>query len=263
MWDGTGSTSADLIRMDQRTGDFSATGHINSSHMPDKNPKKNSAMLSGDEPLQAKADKMDSRNKNRSIHYEGDVVMWQGANRLTANVADLDREKRTLAANGNVVNYLWEQPKEEDKKKGATSVLTVVKAPTMAYTDSNRLAIYTGGVTLTRPGMHVKSRQLSAYLADSDADSRLEKAFCDGAVEIVSTAKDHVRTGTAEHSEYFTDDQKVVLTGGQPKFVDMVNGKEKGRTQAPDSLTYYANDDRLLSSGAPNQPVQSRIHRGK
>lgn len=263
MWDGTGSTSADLIRMDQRTGDFSATGHINSSHMPDKNPKKNSAMLSGDEPLQAKADKMDSRNKNRSIHYEGDVVMWQGANRLTANVADLDREKRTLAANGNVVNYLWEQPKEDDKKKGASPVLTVVKAPTMAYTDSTRLAIYTGGVTLTRPGMHVKSRQLSAYLADSDADSRLEKAFCDGAVEIVSTAKDHVRTGTAEHSEYFTDDQKVILTGGQPKFVDMVNGKEKGRTQAPDSLTYYANDDRLLSSGAPNQPVQSRIHRGK
>ncbi len=262
MWDSTGSTSADHIRMDQHTGDFSAEGSVNSSHMPDKNPQKNSQMLSGDEPLQAQAHKMDSHNRNRSIHYEGGVVMWQGANRITANVVDLDRDKRTLAANGNVVNYLWEQPKEDQKKKGANPVLTVVRAPNMAYADSNRLAVYTGGVTLTRPGMHVKSSELRAYLAASDADSRLEKAFADGGVEIVGTAKDHVRTGTAEHSEYYTDNQKVVLNGGQPKLVDMLNGALKGSIQAPE-LTYYANDDRLLGSGGPNQPVQSRIHRGK
>jgi lipopolysaccharide export system protein LptA len=262
MWDSTGSTSADHIRMDQRTGDFTAEGSVNSSHMPDKNPKKNSQMLSGDDPLQAQARKMDSHNRNRSIHYEGGVVMWQGANRITANVVDLDRDKRTLTAHGNVVNSLWEQPKEDQKKKGANPTLTVVRALNMAYTDSNRLAVYTGGVTLTRPGMHVKSRELRAYLAESDADSRLDKAFADGAVEIVGIAKDHVRTGTAEHSEYYTGDQKVVLNGGQPKLVDMVNGAPKGSIQAPE-LTYYANDDRLLGSGGPNQPVQSRIHRGK
>jgi lipopolysaccharide export system protein LptA len=262
MWDSAGSTSADRIRMDQRTGDFLADGNVNSSHMPDKNPKKNSAMLSGDEPLQAKAHKMDSRNHNRVIHYEGDVVMWQGANRLTANVADLDRDKRTLSANGNVINYLWEQPKEDQKKKGALPVLTVVKAPKMSYRDSDRLALYSGGVVLTRTGMLVKSRELQAFLADSDADSRLEKAIADGAVEIVGTGNNHVRTGTAEHSEYYTDDQKVILTGGQPKLVDTMNGKPKGSIEGRE-LTYYANDDRLLGSGGPNQPVQSRIHRGK
>ena len=263
MWDSTGSTSADRIRMDQRTGDFLAEGNVNSSHLPDKNPKKNSAMLSGDDPLQAKARKMDSRNHNRVVHYEGDVVMWQGANRLTASVADLDRDKKILVANGNVVNYLWEQPKEDQKKKGAGPVLTVVKAPSMKYTDSDRLAVYTGGVTLTRTGMLVKSRELQAFLADSDADSRLVKALADGNVEIVGTTNGHVRTGTAQHSEYYTDEQKVVLTGGQPKLVDMLNGKEKGSIQAPDKLTYFANDDSLLGSGSASQPVQSRIHRGK
>ena len=271
MWDSAGATSADRIRMDQRTGDFTAEGNVNSSHMPDKNPKKNSAMISGDEPLQAKARKMESHsttgpggriNHNSRIHYEGNVVMWQGANRLTADAVDLDRDKRTLLADGHVVNSLWEQPKEDQKKKGASPILTIVKAPHMDYNDSSRLAVYTGGVTLSRPGMNVKSRELRAYMAESDADSRLEKAFADGAVEIVGTSKDRVRTGTAEHSEYYTDQQKVILNGGQPKLVDTVNGREKGSIQAPE-LTYFANDDTLLGVGSSFQPVQSRIQRGK
>lgn len=264
MWDATGSTSADRIRMDQRTGDFVAQGNVNSSHMPDKNPQKNSQMLSGDEPLQAKAQKMESKDHNKVIHYEGSVVMWQGANRITAKVVDLDRNQRTLISDGDVVNYLWEQPKDDQKKKGATTpVLTVVKAPHMVYTDSNRLAVYTGGVTLTRPGMNVKCRELQAYMAESGADSRLEKAFANGAVEIIGTSNGHVRTGTAEHSEYYTTNQMVVLRGGPPKLVDTMNGAPKGSIQAPDTLTYYANDDRLLGIGSQKQPVLSRIYRGK
>ncbi len=50
-------------------------------------------MLSGDEPLQATARKMDSRNRNRLIHYEGGVQMWQGANRIQADVVDVDRNR--------------------------------------------------------------------------------------------------------------------------------------------------------------------------
>ena len=73
IWDTTGSTTADRIRLDQRTGDFVAEGNVNSSRLPDKDQKKNSEMLSGDAPLQATARKMDSRNRNRTIHYEGGV----------------------------------------------------------------------------------------------------------------------------------------------------------------------------------------------
>ena len=45
-------------------------------------------MLSGDDPLQATARKMESRNRNRQIHYEGAVQMWQGANRIQADVVE-------------------------------------------------------------------------------------------------------------------------------------------------------------------------------
>jgi lipopolysaccharide export system protein LptA len=257
VWDETGSTSAAHIRMDQTTGDFTAEGQVNSSRLPDQDQKKNSQLLSGDQPIEAQARKMDSSNHNRAIHYEGDVTMRQGANRIQAGVIDVNREKRTLVADGNVVTYLWEEPKSDDKTSAAP-VLTVVHAPHLVYTDENRLAVYTGGVLLTRPGLQVKGRELRAFLAESGADSRLDKALADGAVEILQTAPDRTRTGTGEHAEYYTDIQKVVLRGGRPKLVDSRKGSMQG-----EELTYFANDGRLLGSGSPQQPVNSRIQRKK
>jgi lipopolysaccharide export system protein LptA len=266
MWDSNGSTSAEAIRMDQRTGDYTAEGNVNSSRMPEKDPKKNSQMLSGDEPLQAQARRMVSADKNKVVHYEGNVAMWQGASRIQADTIDLNREKRQLVADGNVVSNLWEEHKDDpnksgdQKKKTGPPVLTVVRAPHMAYTDDNRLAVYSGGVVLKRSGMEVKCKELRAYLSEQGADSRLERAFADGTVEIRQTAPGRVRTGTADHSEYYTADQKVILRGGSPKLVDSLKGST---IQAPQQLTYYANDDRLLGDGAPGQPVESRLNRSR
>ena len=266
VWDETGSTSAAHIRMDQRTGDFTAEGQVSSSRLPDQDQKKNSQMLSGDQPVEAQARKMDSSNHNRAIHYEGGVTMRQGANRIQAGVIDVNREKRTLVADGNVVTNLWEDPHPRPAEAAGTPpgprplapVLTAVHAQHLVYTEENRLAVYTGGVLLRRPGLQVKSQELRAFLAESGADSRLEKAFADGAVAIVETAPDRTRTGTGEHAEYYTDAQKVTLRGGRPKLVDSLKGSMQG-----DELTYFANDGRLLGSGSSEQPVNSRIRRKK
>jgi len=255
VWDGAGSTSADHIRLDQRTGNFTAEGAVNSSRLPDKS-QKNSGMLSGDEPLQAQARKMVSANRDRTVHYEGNVSLWQGANRIQANTVDVDREKQTLVADGAVISNLWEQPKDEQKKKSAAPVLTVVHASHLVYTDRDRLAVYTGGTVLDRPGMQVKARELRSFLAEASADSRLEKAFADGAVEIVQTAAGRTRTGTAEHAEYYPDEQKVILRGGQPQMADSLKGTTGGT-----ELTYFANDDRLQVNGSADQPAKSRIRR--
>jgi lipopolysaccharide export system protein LptA len=273
MADATGSTTADRIRLDQKTGDFTAEGNVSSSRLPEKDQKKNSQMLSGDQPLQAQARKMENSDHNHKVHYEGAVTMWQGANRIQADVVDLDRNpnKRNLVADGHVITNLWEQPKDDDAKadspdgKSASqpdakaapksaakkaskkaAVLTVVEAQHLNYTDDNRLAIYTGGVLLNRPGMQVKSHELRAYLADSEADSRLEKAFAEGAVEIHQSSPGRQRTGTGEHGEYYTDEQKVILRGGSPKMVDTKEGDTTG-----DELTYFADNDRLLVNGKP------------
>jgi len=216
--------------------------------------------------VEAQARKMDSSNHNRAIHYEGGVTMRQGANRIQAGVIDVNREKRTLVADGNVVTNLWEDPHPRPAEAAGTPpgprplapVLTAVHAQHLVYTEENRLAVYTGGVLLRRPGLQVKSQELRAFLAESGADSRLEKAFADGAVAIVETAPDRTRTGTGEHAEYYTDAQKVTLRGGRPKLVDSLKGSMQG-----DELTYFANDGRLLGSGSSEQPVNSRIRRKK
>jgi lipopolysaccharide transport protein LptA len=198
---------------------------------------------------------MVSTNHNRTIHYEGNVLMWQGANRITAETVDLDREKRNLTADGHVVNNLWEQPKD-DAKKTAPAVLTVVHAPHMTYNDSTRLAVYTGGVDLVRGKMHVTGKELKAYLAESGADSRLDKAVADGDVVIVDSEPDRVRTGKGDHGEYYTSDQKVILTGVPARFSDNLGEFQEGA-----KLTYRADTGTLQSDGSAKQPVQSRILR--
>ena len=256
IWDATGSTSADRIRMDQRTGNFTAEGSVKSSRLAEQSAKKSSGMLSGDEPLEAQADKMESTNRNRTLHYEGNVSLWQGANRLQARVVDVDRERQTLVADGGVISNLWEQPKERPGKKAGAPTLILVHAAHLVYTDKDRVAIYSGGVVLDRPGMQVKSRELRAFLADTEADSRLQKAFAEGTVEIVQRPPGRTRTGTGEHAEYYPDEQRVVLRGGQPQLVDSLKGDAHGT-----ELTYFANDDRLLVNGSSDQPATSRIRR--
>jgi len=261
MWDASGTTTADRIRMNQSTGDFIADGNVNSNRLPEKDPKRNSKMLDSDEPLQAQAQHMESTDKNQIVHYQGKAQMWQGADRIQAEKIDLDRakdhpEKHGLVADGGVISTLWQQPKEDEKKQGALPIMTIVRAPHMVYTDENRLAIYSGGVQLTRPNMNVKCQDLRAYLADSTADSRLEKAYADGAVQIVQVATDRTRTGTADHADYFTTDDKVILHGGQPQMLDSLGGSIKGP-----ELIYTAEDGSLQGNGAIGDPVKSRIIR--
>lgn len=252
--DAAGATSGDRIRLDQRTDRFTAEGNVRSSRVSDKTQKKKSSeMLSGDEPLMAQAHKMESDNRNRTVHYEGAVTLWQGANRIRAETVNLDREKRTLVADRNVVTHLWEQPTDE-KKKAATPVVTEVRAAHLVYTEQDRLAVYTGGIALNRPGLQVTGRELHAWLAESGGDSRLMKAIAHGAVEILQKSPDRTRTGSAGLAEFYTEEQKIVLREDRPKLVD-----SKGSTTEGDELTYYANDDRLLVNGSAAQPARSYI----
>src|SRR5207244_1812128 len=111
IWDTAGATSADLIRLDRATGNFSAEGHVSSSRVQEKQTP-NSGLLSGGEPIQATAQRMTSQNRNSFIRYEGQADMWQGANRIRADKIEIDREARRLVATGSVQTQLLEQEKK-------------------------------------------------------------------------------------------------------------------------------------------------------
>ena len=272
VWDATGATAADRILIDQKTGDFTAEGHVTSSRLPDKKTSP-SGMLAGDEPVEAMADHMTSANHNHLVHYQGHVVMWQGADRISSDRTDVDRDKRTVNANGNVLTQFREKSKSDPNAQAAPTgstgpIFVVVKAASLVYTDQDRLAHYTGSVVLTRPQLQVKADDLRATLAPQDNDktksganqdqSRLEKAYADGHVQIVQAGTERTRTGTSDHAEYFTepDNERVVLRGGQPQMVDSKKGFTRGA-----ELTYFVNDGRLLVSGTPQQPATGRLRR--
>lgn len=258
VWDATGTTAADHIVLDQKNGFVTAQGNVLASRLPDRKGT-SSAMLSEDQPLEAQASRMFSAERNQKIRYEGDAVAWQGANRIRADVIDIDRAARRLAARGNVRTQFVDAPKQSTaaaaKQRGPPTFVTV-EAAELVYTEQERLAHYTGGVRLNKPGIQVKAKEIRAYLNQAKAESSLDRAFADGQVEIVQKAADRTLTGTAEHAEYYVADSKIHLSGGNPALVDSLRGSTRGA-----SLTYFADDDKLLVNGSQQQPAISRIRR--
>jgi len=268
VWDSTGSASGDKVVMNQKSGDFTAEGHVASMHEPDKNGK-SSAMLSTDEVMQARAQKMTSSDDNQKIHYEGNAVAWQGANRVEADRLDIDRDDQIMEAHGRVKSQFVDKDKKDDAesegavkaKPEAPPIFTVVTAPDMVYTEESRIVTYSGGAVMKRPDMTVTAKQIRAFLKDADSDSSLDKTFADGTVKVVSTSEKLKRTriGTSEHAEYYADDEKVILNGGQPLLVDSVKGQTRGK-----QLTWFSNDDRLIVDGADRaNPASSTIRKTK
>jgi lipopolysaccharide export system protein LptA len=309
VWDATGSTSADVIFMNQQSGDMDATGHVSATRQPDQSVSSGSSLLDDAKPMQARADKMLVRDSNLKISYEGHAVVWQGGNRTAANTIVIDRDEETFKATGSVVSELLDEKKSTDnspaqakpadgskapvlktassitassKTSGSKasgdakttdgkpadgnapagdsggSVFTVVRAREMLYEDSTKLAHYTGGVKMTRDRMTVASRELKAYFKENkdrqNGESSLDHAFADGAVVVNEVAVDRTRTGTAEHVEYYTDDDRLVLNGGVPKFIDSLRGTTSGH-----QLVYYSDDDRLLVDGDTKAPAVTHM----
>jgi lipopolysaccharide export system protein LptA len=283
VWDPTGSAAGDHIAMYQKSGDYIVEGHVATTRMPED--KGNPGILSGSEMLQARAQRMTSAENNQKIHYEGGAVAWQGANRVEADRLDIDRTRHILEAHGKVVSQFIDKDKDDEKgakdkaddksapakkadaKAGtkAGPIYTVVRAPDLVYDEDTHIANYQGGAALARPGLTVAGRAIRAFLRESgtgsDADansdsSSLDKAFADGDVKIVHTAGPRTRVGTSQHAEYYTDEQKVLLNGGNPVLVDSLKGETRGR-----ELTWFANNDRLLVNGVESRPADSILRK--
>jgi lipopolysaccharide export system protein LptA len=107
--------------------------------------------------------------------------------------------------------------------------------------------------------MTVTSNRMRAFLTpktDKNSDqSSLDHAIGDGGVKVFDTVSDNrTRTGTGEHCEYFTKDDKVILSGGDPQFVDSQKGVTRGR-----QLTYYSDDDKLIVEGEDKKEAFTRM----
>jgi lipopolysaccharide export system protein LptA len=248
IWDASGSTDADHIQIDQKSGNFNALGNVSTSRMPEKDKDESSAdLLNGDDPIQGRAAHMTSADHNKVVHYDGDAILWQGSDRVQASTIDIDRNKHSLIADGKVMTQLIDKPKK-DEPPPPTMPFTVVNAAHMVYQDDTRLAHYTGGALMNRPGLRVKGKEIRAFLAekkddDEDSDgagSRLDKAVTDGDVEVVDSTPKRKRTGTGYQAEYFTTDEHIILHGNQALLIDSITGTTTGK-----ELIYTTAEDKL------------------
>lgn len=260
--DDTGSTYADTIIMDQSSGDMDAAGHVRSTRLPDKKQKPGTSMLDATQSMQAQAEKMVARDSNTKIDYTGHAVLWQGANRISGDSININRDEQSLHASGTVVSELVDSHNSNnaaDAKTTSDPLYTIVRAPDLVYHDDTRVALYTGGVTLVRAHMTVTSDQMRAILTpktdQSSNQSSLDHAISDGHVKVFETVADNrTRTGTGDHCEYFTKDDKVVLNGGSPQFVDSLKGVTRGN-----QLTYFSGDDKLIVEGEAKKEAFTRM----
>ena len=254
--DDTGSTTGDFIQMNQTSGDFEARGHVTTMRVAEKKKtaKGSGGMLDEEAPTQGMADRVVTANRSQVIHYIGNAVVWQASNRLQAGRIDIDRTQQSLVAEDKVVSQFEDKPKEKGKKPA----VTVVRSAKLVYTDQDKIATYSAGADFQQPALSVKAETLKAWLNDSDADSRIHHAFGDGKVEIVQAAAGRRRVGTGEHAEYYTDEGRIQLSGGQPVLTDTLRGNTKG-----EKLTYFTENERLVVDGTQQQPVESRVRRGK
>lgn len=250
--DASGSLAASRILLDETAGDVTAVGNVTATRLPEAS-KKSTAVLSEAEAYQARAERMFAPGARRLIRYEGNVVLWQGGNRIEADWVEIDREKRVLTAKGKVVSRFLEEPPPGQKRP---PVVTVVRAASLEYRDEDRTALYEGGVELERGALKVSSQRLRAFFELKNGKTELDRAYADGAARIVETSAGRTRVGTGEHAEYYAGEERAVLFGGAPQFEDSLRGTTRGAR-----ITWYQGKDGLLVEGGEQQPAASRLRR--
>jgi lipopolysaccharide export system protein LptA len=282
-WDETGSTDAEEIRIDQRSGTTVAKGHVSSTRLPDhKDPadpksqkdaksQPDGGLIAADQPLLARAAEMTTWDKNHKIRYTGDAVVWQGSTRVQGREIFIDREGQKLEAHGDVVTRVADSRQSGSPQTGAAAKpaegtkgpeaaaprgFSVVSAPEFTYDGKIKQGFYRENAHLERAGLDVRSRYLRTFFEDSPkkgggTETKLEHMEADGAVEVVQRPPGRVRRGRAEHGAYYLTEERMVLSGGQPEASDSL----RGITHGP-KITWFSREDRML---VETEEAKSRV----
>jgi len=291
-WDESGSTDADEMRIDQKTGATLAKGHVSSVSLPDqkssKEPKDSSkpadiGLIANDKPLMGSGQEMSSWDRNRKIRYSTGAAVWQGSTRIQASDILIDRDAQKLEARGGVVTRVPDQRQPEasppdkaanDPKAPGKSAknapdsetprnFSVITARVFTYDGKLKQGLYEEDVHLVRSGVDMRSKFMRAFFEDvpkqgGGTETRLEHLQADGSVEVVQRPQGHVRQGFGDHAEYYLQDERMLLTGEQARVTD----PERGATRGP-RITWLARYDKVVVEGEKkNDRVVSQSIKG-
>lgn len=267
--DGQSMTTARSITLNQTTGDTRAEGNVVTTYLnASRSPSANAAggitgPQLGPEPAHITAEHLQSNSKTGVALYNGNARMWQGDTTMEAAQIQLDQKARRIDAKDNVRAVFVQAPKSNPASTngsvpnptsgragtggrgrggaGEGPDLWHVKAGALTYWDGESRARAEGGVNADSADKSMKSRTADfnfegAQAANGGKTQRLSRAIGDGDVNI-RVRNEH---GTAEHAEYDSATDKLVLSGGNPTFFDSSGNKTTGR-----QLTVNLADDTI------------------
>jgi len=281
--DGGMTTTAATIRINRATDDASAEGDVKSTYS-DLKEQPNGAWLASSSPIHVTAATMTAHNSPATALYQGNARLWQDANLVEAPSIQVDREHRSLLAQGTpgqpVTTILVQQSQKrltpeplknqaeseskankKSRKRTAENAPITITAARLLYTDSERKAHYQGNVFAQDPGFTASSNEMDVYFSHStqakdnktlNAAGHIERMVGQGDVIL----QEPTRRALGQTLIYTSSDDKFVLTGGPPSIFDAERGKITG-----DSLTFFRADDRVLVEGNESTPVvtQTRV----
>ena len=212
-WDETGSTDADDLHIDQKSGTTVAKGHVSSLRLPDqkdsKDPKNagDGGLIANDKPMLGSGQEMSTWDHNRKIRYTNDAVVWQGSTRIQARDIFIDREAQRLEARDGVVTRVPDERQPEPAPAGQNEErhakapdkdaqkprdskhrrdnFSVITAAVFDYDGKTKQGLYQDNVHLVRPDLDLRSKFLRAFFEDAPkqgggTETKLEHLQADG-----------------------------------------------------------------------------------
>jgi lipopolysaccharide export system protein LptA len=261
VWDATGSTNGEHIKLAQNTGDFDANGHVTTTRLPEAK-KSASSMLDDSQPSQGTGDHVWSANKNRQVHYEGNAVVWQTANRTQADKIDIDRDKKILVATGHVISEFIDQDNNQsDTPPSATPPKTVTQnipsIPVDAKPAPDPTSLSQIPVTPPAPSKPAEPRPDKAVIYTVVKAGKMvytdDNRLADYTGSVVMTRPNMIIKGDQMQAflnpKDSDEDSRLnhMVSDGNVEIFD--KGIDRTRTSNGDHGEYYTADSRIVISG--------------
>ena len=254
IWDPESRVRAKKITIDTRTNTSEGEGNVQASEIRNSQPgtPPSSSML----PTNVLADRMVVEQQSQTVHFQGHVRAWQGADMVESTALDVNRREKRVSSGTHVTTSFLQSAVRVTGQGGISKSNrdagpVTVQADSLKYFDQGRRARYEGNVRMVTQNVTLRSDRLDVYLTQGDTaeGSQVDHAIADGHVKVTQPG----RMGSGDHAEYFAGPQKIILSGGPPVLLDEAKGSTTGQR-----LTFFIHDDRLFVDGGDISPSLSR-----
>lgn len=237
LWDATLRLTAQRIEISQRNAHLAALGDVRTSYQG----RAARPLFGSGQAVHLVAERMEGDRRQAWARYEGHARLWQGENRLQADVIELFEKPRELVAAGRVTSLFVVQGREVEENAVARRL--EIASGHFTYVEAERRALYEQRVEARGRFETLTTPRLEVFLAEGMAggSAQVERAHASGGVVITQPG----RRAVAEHGEYTAASETLVLWGGEPELIDATGGSTRGAR-----LTFNLADDTILVESA-------------